>query len=73
MVLPQKGGAWGMATEARLRANRRYEQQSVKRISVPFYPKDKELYEYACGFDGKAAYIRELIRKDMQAKRDNQH
>lgn len=62
-----------MATEARLRANRRYEQQAVKRISVPFYPKDKELYEYACGFDGKAAYIRELIHKDMQAKRDNQH
>lgn len=61
-----------MATEARLRANRRYEQQSVKRISVPFYPKDKELYEYACGFDSKAAYIRELIRKDMQAHKQNE-
>ena len=44
-----------MASEARLRANKRYEQRSVKRISVPFYPKDKELYEYACSFDNKYA------------------
>ncbi len=60
-----------MATKARLRVNKRYEQQSVKRISVPFYPKDKELYEYACGFDSKAAYIHEFIRKDMQAHNQN--
>lgn len=59
-----------MATQARLRANKRYEQQSVKRISVPFYPKDKELYEYACSFDSKAGYIRDLIEKDMQAKHE---
>ncbi|MFU9975054.1 hypothetical protein ACNF5K_04265 [Fannyhessea vaginae] len=59
-----------MATQARLRANKRYEQRSVKRISVPFYPKDKELYEYACSFDNKAGYIRDLIEKDMQAKHE---
>lgn len=61
-----------MATKARLRANKRYEQQSVKRISVPFYPKDKELYEYACSFDNKAGYIRDLIEKDMQAHNQNE-
>ena len=41
-----------------------------RRISVPFYPKDKELYEYACSFDNKAGYIRDLIEKDMQAKHE---
>lgn len=59
-----------MATQARLKANKRYEQRSVKRISVPFYPKDKELYEYACSFDNKAGYIRDLIEKDKQAKHE---
>lgn len=35
-------------------AARHREQQSVKRISFPFYTKNKDLYEYACDFDNKA-------------------
>lgn len=61
-----------MATQARLRANKRYEQQSVKRISVPFYPKDKEIYAWVAQHESMAGYIRELIVKDMQAQNQNE-
>lgn len=55
-----------MVTQAKKKANRRYERQSVNRVSVAFFPKDKELYSFLCQFNSKSEYIRELIRKDME-------
>lgn len=57
-----------MATQAQLRANANYRKHNVKTVAVPFYPKDKELYEWLCLQPKKAEYIRELIRRDKEAK-----
>lgn len=55
-----------MATAARLRANNNYVKHNVKKVSIAFYPKDKEVYAWVAQHASKAGYIRELIVKDMQ-------
>lgn len=62
-----------MASEARLRANNNYVKHNVKKVSIAFYPKDKEIYAWVAQHESMAGYIRELIVKDMQAKRGGKH
>lgn len=57
-----------MTTEARKRANRRYEKQSVKRISLAFFPDDMQAYRYLCTHENKSGFIKDLIKQAM--KRD---
>ena len=61
-----------MATEARLRANNNYVKHNVKKVSISFYPKDKEVYAWVAQHASMAGYIRELIVKDMQAHQQNE-
>jgi len=35
-----------MATQARLRANNNYVKHNVKKVTISFYPKDKEMYAW---------------------------
>ncbi len=60
-----------MATsEAQRQAVERYRKANVRQISVRFYPDSWDCYEWARAQDGGAqAYIRELIRADMEARR----
>lgn len=58
-----------MATQAQIEANRRYKQKSVKRITVDFYPSDIELYEHIQTQNNKQAYIKELVRNDLNNKK----
>lgn len=53
-----------MATEAQLRANRKY-KKTVKKVLVEFYPTEKELWEHLQAQDKKQTYIKNLIRADM--------
>lgn len=59
-----------MASEARLRANNNYVKHNVKKVSISFYPKDKEVYAWVAQHESMAGYIRDLIEKDMQAKHE---
>lgn len=59
-----------MATQARLRANNNYVKHNVKKVSISFYPKDKEVYAWVAQHESMAGYIRDLIEKDMQAKHE---
>lgn len=58
-----------MATEARLRANRRYERQSVKRVSLAFFPDDMQVYRYLCTHENRSGFIKDLIRRAMENDR----
>ena len=60
-----------MASEAQRRASARYQKINVKSYTIAFYPKDKEIHEWLCQQESKAKYIRELIRKDMEAHMNN--
>lgn len=55
-------------SDAQRKANLKYKRENTKTISVTFFPKDMELYEYAKSKPNKAEYIRELIRADMEKK-----
>ena len=58
-----------MATsDAQKRATERYRRQSVKQISVRFYPSEMELFAWAKSQDNLSGYIKGLIRADMSAR-----
>ncbi len=58
-----------MTSEAQKRASANYKKRSTKQTVVTFYPADMDLYEWLCAQPKRAAYIRELIRKDKQARK----
>lgn len=54
---------------ARRRANKAYKERnkdSIKRITVDFYPSEAALYEHLQAQPKKQTYIKELIRADME-------
>ena len=59
-----------MLTEAQKRAQRNYVKHNVKRFIVNFYANDEDqaLYEWLQKQDKMNAYVKELIKKDMQEK-----
>lgn len=55
------------STEAQRRASAKYRQRNVKCQTISFYPQHMELYEWLRAQPNRNEYMRELIRKDMQA------
>lgn len=53
-------------TDAQRRATAKYVKDKVKVYQLRFYPADMELFEYFDSQENKAAYLKELIRKDME-------
>ena len=55
-------------TPAKRASEKRYKAKAEKRIHVSFFPPNHDLYNYASSRDGEtaAAYIRRLIREDME-------
>ena len=59
-------------TEAQRRASARYKKQSTHQLSMRFFPADEELWKRLCSMpEGKAAYMRRLIREDMERSREH--
>ena len=58
-------------TEAQRRASAKYRQRNVKCQTISFYPQHMELYEWLRAQPNRNEYMRELIRKDMQAHKQN--
>ena len=62
-----------MATsEALKRANANYKRRSTKTKQIVFFPDDMDLFEWVSMQPKQNAYIKDLIRKDMQAHNQNE-
>lgn len=62
-----------MATsEAQKRANANYKRRSTKTKQIVFFPDDMDLFEWVSMQPKQNAYIKDLIRKDMQAHSQNE-
>lgn len=55
-----------MPSDAKRRANAKYEKNNVKRLSLAFYPTDRDLLEWIAAQPNKQGYIKGLIRSDME-------
>ena len=55
-------------SEAQRRANLKYRKEKTKQLAMRFYPDDMELWEHLEKQPNKAAYIKRLIRGDMEKK-----
>lgn len=59
-------------SEAQRRASARYRREKTHQLSMRFFPSDEALWERLCSMpEGKAAYVRRLIREDME--RSSEH
>lgn len=54
-------------SEAQLAAIKRYKQKNVKKFSLDFYPSDMDILEHIQAQPFKQAYVKALIRKDMES------
>ena len=62
-----------MATsEAQKRANASYKRRNTKTKQIVFFPDDMGLFEWVCMQPKQNAYLKDLIRKDMQAHNQNE-
>lgn len=56
-----------MATEAQKKAQRNYRKNTVKTVTIEFYPnKDQELLDKLNEVESKQGYIKDLIRADIK-------
>jgi hypothetical protein len=53
-------------SEALKRAKKKYFQKKTTRLTIDFYPTEKELIEQIEKQPKKQTYIKELIREDMK-------
>lgn len=57
-------------SDAQRRANERYRRESVRQVSVRFYPSDSDVWDWLQSQPNKQSYIRGLIREDMERGRE---
>lgn len=55
-----------MATDAKRRANAKYQKEKTKTLAIRFTPQDMELLEFIKSHDNIAQYIKGLVRADME-------
>ena len=53
--------------DARSKATEKYRKANVKSFNVKFFPADAEVLEYFQSKSKRNQYIKDLIRKDMEA------
>ena len=54
-------------TDARSKATEKYRKANVKSFNVKFFLSDAEIFEYFQGKENRNQYIKDLIRRDMEA------
>lgn len=55
-----------MVSDAQKKATNEYRKKHVKQVTVRFYPSEQDLFEHMEKQGGRAAYIKGLIRADME-------
>lgn len=53
-------------SEAQRRATLKYRKEKTKQLAMRFYPDDMDLWNHLDKQPNKAAYIKRLIREDME-------
>ena len=61
-----------MVSDAQKRANANYKRRSTKTKQIVFFPDDMDLFEWVGMQPKQNAYLKDLIRKDMQAHKQNE-
>lgn len=56
-------------SDAQRRANERYRKESVRQATVRFYPTETDIWKWLQAQPNKAGYVKDLIRRDMEARR----
>lgn len=56
-----------MVSEAQKRASIKYKKDKTRQFLLRFFPADEDLWEHLQKQPVKSAYIKELIRRDMEA------
>lgn len=56
-------------SDAQRRANERYRKESVRQVTVRFYPTEADIWERLRSQPNRSGYVKELIRRDMEARR----
>ena len=55
-----------MVSDAQKKATAEYRKKNVKQVSVRFYPSEQDIFDHMEKQGGRAAYIKRLIREDME-------
>lgn len=58
-----------MASDAQKRANAKYRREKMRQIVVCFYPADMDLYDWVKSQPNITAYVKGLIRADMEERK----
>ena len=53
--------------DSQKRANNEYRKRNVRSFNLKFYPGDADILEWFEGQPNKAQYLKDLIRRDMEA------
>ena len=61
-----------MVSDAQKRANANYKRRNTKTKQIVFFPDDMDLFEWVGMQPKQNAYLKELIRKDMQTHKQNE-
>lgn len=59
-----------MATQKQREAIKKY-QKKTKAIMIRFFPSDMELHDWIRAHDNMSGYIKNLVRRDMAAKKNS--
>lgn len=54
-------------SDAQRRAKAKYQKEKVRQVVVRFYPSDQEILDYLEQHENMGGYIKELIKRDMEA------
>ena len=57
-----------MSTDAKRRANAKYQKEKTKTLAVRFSPQDMDLLDFIKSHDNIAQYIKGLVRADMERR-----
>lgn len=60
-------------SEAQKRADAKYKREKTKQISLRFFPSEAEIFAHLQAQENKAAYIKALIRADMENSASGSH
>ena len=58
-------------SDAKKRANARWTKANMTRREVAFSPNEQDLLEHLDAQPNKAGYLKNLIRKDMERRKDD--
>lgn len=61
-----------MVSDAQKRATAAYRKKHVKQLCMKFYPGEEDVYEFVKSQPKVNAYLKELVRKDMEGKTGKQ-